>query len=238
MGKRRVSFYIDGFNFYYGFKRTCEVDRRWLQFYWLDIVKLCAAFLPPDQVLERVVYFTASPLDPQAASRQGAFLNANKFANPNTFEIVRGKYLKKVITCPACKYAITRPEEKKTDVNISIRMLEDCMKKLTDKVVLVSADSDLIPPLSAIRRNFPEIGISVYFPPANNSGDIRNLMSSLGKKVVFMSNNYSRFKNAIMPDTITVQGSTAHIPAEWKAKQKSGANAEKSLQQGQAPVTQ
>ena len=223
---KRVSFYIDGFNFYYGLKRMCVVDKRWLQFYWLDIVKLCGAFLPADQTLARVVYFTASPLDRDAASRQGAFLNANKFANPGIFEIVRGKYLKKEIVCPACGFSITRPEEKKTDVNISIRMIEDCMQGLTDKVVLVSADSDLIPPLASIRRMFPQIGISVYFPPANCSGDLQSLMTSWRKKAVFMKSNYYRFKNAIMPDSVTSNGSVARIPSAWKAKQQKGISAE------------
>lgn len=226
MKMKRVTFYVDGFNFYYGLKRMCKVDKRWAQFYWLDMVKFCSNFLPADQTLERVVYFTASPLDPGAASRQGAFLNANKFANPKTFEIVRGKYLKKEIICPSCGYSITRPEEKKTDVNISIRMLEDCMKELTDKVVLISADSDLIPPLAAIRRNFPNVGISVYFPPANNSGDVMHVMSAWRNKVVFLKNNYNRFKNAIMPDRIASSGSVAHIPDEWKEKQQAGASAE------------
>lgn len=100
------------------------------------------------------------------------------------------------------------------------------MKELTDKVVLISADSDLIPPLAAIRRNFPNVGISVYFPPANNSGDVMHVMSAWRNKVVFLKNNYNRFKNAIMPDRIASSGSVAHIPDEWKEKQQAGASAE------------
>ena len=222
---KRVTFYIDGFNFY-GLKRMCIADRRWMQFYWIDVVSLCKSFLQAEQTLERVVYFTASPLDPGSVSRQGAFLNANKFRNPGTFEIVRGKYLTKEIVCPSCNFSITRPEEKKTDVNISIRMLEDCMRKRTDKVVLVSADSDLIPPLTAIRRLFPDIGIGVYFPPANCSGDIMNIMTSWQKKVVFLKKNYRRFKTAIMPDIVSVDSNSASIPAKWKTKQQEGKNAE------------
>lgn len=223
---KRVTFYIDGFNFYYGLKRMCIADRRWMQFYWIDVVSLCKSFLQAEQTLERVVYFTASPLDPGSVSRQGAFLNANKFRNPGTFEIVRGKYLTKEIVCPSCNFSITRPEEKKTDVNISIRMLEDCMMKRTDKVVLVSADSDLIPPLTAIRRLFPDIGIGVYFPPANCSGDIMNIMTSWQKKVVFLKKNYRRFKTAIMPDVVSIDSNSASIPAKWKTKQQAGMNAE------------
>ena len=77
MDKKRVTFYVDGFNFYYGLKRKKQVDRSWQRFYWIDVVKLFEQFLGPDQELAKVIYFTASPLDPDKSSRQSAFLNAN-----------------------------------------------------------------------------------------------------------------------------------------------------------------
>ena len=40
MDKKRVTFYVDGFNFYYGLKRKKQVDRSWQRFYWIDVVKL------------------------------------------------------------------------------------------------------------------------------------------------------------------------------------------------------
>ncbi len=69
MDKRRVTFYVDGFNFYYGLKRKKQVDRSWQRFYWINVVKLFEQFLGPDQELAKVVYFTASPLDPDKSSR-------------------------------------------------------------------------------------------------------------------------------------------------------------------------
>ncbi|MCD8297542.1 MAG: NYN domain-containing protein [Prevotella sp.] len=84
--KKRVTFYIDGFNFYYGLRRTKQSEPIWKRYYWLDIVKFFESFLGKDQILEKVIYFTASPLNPQKSSRQSAFLNANKFLNGNRFE--------------------------------------------------------------------------------------------------------------------------------------------------------
>ena len=49
MDKKRVTFYVDGFNFYYGLKRKKQVDRSWQRFYWIDVVKLFEQFLGPDQ---------------------------------------------------------------------------------------------------------------------------------------------------------------------------------------------
>ena len=131
----RVTFYVDGFNFYYGLKHIKRIDKKWRRVYWIDIVKLFSQFLSPSQTLEKIVYFTASPLNQEKSNRQGAFLNANKLLNDSKFEVVRGKYLKKIIECPNCKYAISKPEEKKTDVNMAIRMIGDCMDNKTDIIV-------------------------------------------------------------------------------------------------------
>lgn len=85
---QRVTFYIDGFNFYYGLKRTKSIDPDWKAFYWIDFVKLFSQFLGKDQVLEKVIYFTASPLDPNKSSRQSALLNANRLLNPGNLRLL------------------------------------------------------------------------------------------------------------------------------------------------------
>ena len=36
--KNRVTFYIDGFNFYYGIRRARKSDPVWGNFYWIDMV--------------------------------------------------------------------------------------------------------------------------------------------------------------------------------------------------------
>ena len=213
---KRVTFYIDGFNFYFGLKRTKRQDPTWRQFYWIDMVKLCESFLGEGQSIEKVIYFTASPLSPQKNSRQSAFLNANKLINGDRFEIVRGKYLEKHIICPYCNGDISRPEEKKTDVNISIRMIEDCVTGSTDIVALVSADSDLVPPIELIQRLFPQMGIRVYFPPSNFSNDLKDNLIRHRSKPVLMIKNLRRFQSAIMPETVTKDGKTYTIPEKWK----------------------
>ncbi len=214
---RRVRFYIDGFNFYYGIKRSMAIDKRWGNAYWIDIVKLCKSFLGDNDIFDKVIYFTASPLDKNKSSRQSAFLNANKALNGDTFEIVRGKYMAKSIVCANCGYSISRPEEKKTDVNISVRMIADCMMKQIDKVVLVSADTDLIPPLELIKGSFPNIKIKVMFPPSNFSHDIFSTLTAWKSKVTLLEKNLLRFEASVMPDSI--EDGKYTIPTEWKNKQ-------------------
>lgn len=211
----RVTFYIDGFNFYFGLKRSKDSDAEWGKFYWIDMVKLCSGFLGDGQTLEKVIYFTASPLSSQKNSRQSAFLNANKLLNGEKFEIVRGQYLEKHLICPYCKADIIRPEEKRTDVNISVRMIADCISGVTDKIILVSADSDLVPPVEFIQRNYPKIGVKVYFPPSNYSCDLKDNMLHHRRRPVLMVRNVRKFQNAVMPSVVELNGKSYTIPQKW-----------------------
>lgn len=50
MDRKRVVFYIDGFNFYYGLKSSMQVDKKWGNAYWIDVVRLCEGFISPQFV--------------------------------------------------------------------------------------------------------------------------------------------------------------------------------------------
>lgn len=213
---KRVTFYVDGFNFYYGLRTEKRVNKEWKKAYWIDLVKLFEYFLGEDQTLEKVIYFTASPLNHDKSSRQSAFLNANKLINGDKFEVVRGKYLEKKITCPQCKYTITRPEEKKTDVNLSIRMIADCVKDKSDILVLVSGDSDFIPPVEFIQRNYQNKIVKVYFPPTVYSNDLALNMKCHRSKAILLKNNLPKFINSRMDDIVEEGEKKFTIPEKWK----------------------
>ena len=181
-------------------------------------MKFFEMFLGEDQELVKVVYFTASPLNIEKSSRQSSFLNANKLLNGERFEIVRGKYLEKKIVCPNCKYAIIRPEEKKTDVNISIRMIADCFQEKTDSLILVSGDSDLLPPIEFIQKNYPKKKIKVHFPPTIYSHNIEHNMKTHKSKVVLLEKSLNKFANCQMSDSVSANGKCYTIPSKWKAR--------------------
>lgn len=213
---KRVTFYVDGFNFYYGLRTEKRVNKEWKKAYWIDLVKLFEQFLGENQTLVKVIYFTASPLNTDKSSRQSAFLNANKLINGDKFEIVRGKYLEKKITCPQCKYTISRPEEKKTDVNLSIRMIADCVKDKSDILVLVSGDSDFIPPVEFIQKNYQNKTVKVYFPPTIFSYDLDLNMRNHRSKTILLKNNLPKFINSKMEDVVEIGEKKFTIPEKWK----------------------
>ena len=59
----KVIFFIDGFNFYHGLRKSRQLDSDWQKCYWIDFVELFGQFVGENQSLEKVYYFTAPPPD-------------------------------------------------------------------------------------------------------------------------------------------------------------------------------
>lgn len=208
---KRVTFYFDGFNFYNGLKTKATHDPSWKQFYWLDFVQFCNQFVNSDQKIAKVKYFTSPPLNSNKKSRQAALLSANQLINPDTFEVINGKYYTKNVSCKLCNQIFQQPEEKRTDVNISNHLLMDCFEDLTDKLVLISADTDLISTLTLIKTKFPEKQLKVYFPPLRTSSELLKAF----KPVVYLENNKSKFENSILDEVVSLSGQTYIRPENW-----------------------
>ena len=136
---KRVNIYVDGFNFYYGIK-----SKKWKKYYWLEIVKFFDQFIKPYQELLTVYYFTAVPKNSGKKDRQDLFFSANKL-NPR-FKLIFGKYLEKTIRLGGKTFKTY--EEKQTDVNIAVEMIRNVVFDKCDITILVSADSDLLPPIN------------------------------------------------------------------------------------------
>ena len=93
-------------------------------------------------------------------------------------------------------------------------MMGDCALNNFDILVLVCADSDLVPPLEFIKKHYPEKKIRIYFPPDNFSSALRDFMKANKGKVVRLEKSKVKFINSIMPDTIS-QGDTSYtIPPQ------------------------
>jgi len=212
---KKVIFYFDGFNFYYGLKSHTVSNNNWKDYYWMDFVKFCSQFIfeQDNQELQKVKYFTAPPKNVEKRGKQSALFKANQLINGDKFEIINGHYSDKYIECNAqCKQKFMVPEEKCTDVNLSLSMVNDCIENNVDTIVLITADSDQVSTIKYIKRKFPKIKIKVYFPPNRASNEIRHLMSS----VVFLENHEEKFKNAKMAGKVTDGNKTYTRPENWK----------------------
>lgn len=203
--KQRVIVYVDGFNFYYGLK-----EKKWKRYYWLDFSAFFESLLRPYQSLVEVKYFSAKSTNPIKSERQDLLFSANKL-NPK-FKLILGKYLKKDTVCKNCGSDIHSFEEKETDVRIATNIIADAYNNRCDVSILVSADSDLIPPIELLREIKPLQKVIVFFPPkrfSNNLKIIANATKNLdGAKIMF--------ENAMLPDEITLpSGYIIKRPDKW-----------------------
>lgn len=207
----RVNFYFDGFNFYNGLKERTINHPEWKNYYWIDFVKFCNQFIPAGELIE-VKYFTATPSDDGQRSRQSALLKANEMLNPDKFITIKGNYQSKSITCKKCNKIFNHPEEKRTDVNIAVNMMLDCFHDKADTFILISADSDQVPTLQAMKQNFPSKSIKVYFPPNRKSADLLSIIN----QVVYLENNEDKFMKSVMPGEVIVGEKRYTRPLKWK----------------------
>lgn len=204
MGTERVITYIDGFNLYYGLR-----DARLHSSRWLDLHGLSQEILKANQRLYLVRYFTTRVRrDPQTARRQATYIDA-LLAQGNV-KIDYGHFLSKRVTCRQCRQNWEQNEEKKTDVNIAVRLLEDAYDDLFDVALVISGDSDLAPPIESVRRRFLKKRVVVAFPPKRQSQELRRVADAA------IAISPRTIRNSRLADpVITSRGVALNAPKGW-----------------------
>lgn len=224
MNNRAIA-YVDGFNLYYGMKQAGFMDLA-----WLNLGTLSRSLLQPGCNLLSVKYCTArirgpGPDDsPERAEvirgrrdRQAVYLSAlETLPEVTRFE---GHYLSKplhcffcrrLLECRCCAKAQKRDEEKMTDVNIATELLTDAFDDSFDVALLISADSDLVPPIRTVRSRFPEKRIVVAFPPCRRSTELGKIAST------FRNIRRAALEKSQLPVEIVLpSGYRLRKPPEW-----------------------
>ena len=200
----RVIAYVDGFNLYYGLRA-----KRWKKYYWLNIQKLVQQFIRPHQTLVATKYFTTIIKYPNdRRQRQQVFLEALKTL-PD-LQIYYGHFLSDVITCRSCGHTYTTYHEKMTDVNIAVELMQDAFGDHFDVAFLLSADSDLVSPISAVQKSFPGKQVICIFPPKRSSYALKQVSDG----VLHIGRN--ELAKSIFPDRVLKDGVTLRRPPNWR----------------------
>ena len=156
----RSIIYIDGFNLYYGAIQGSPYK-------WLNLERYFRLLLPNDDI-QVIRYFTAKVMNKRSAVRQEIYLSA--LATLPLVDIILGQFKTKQIEgrCSSCPLPKPRYfsafEEKRTDVNIALWMLNDAHNNMCDRLILVTGDSDLVPAIAMVKQNYPAKKIIVYVP--------------------------------------------------------------------------
>jgi len=207
----RANVYVDGFNLYRGALKGTA-------FKWLNLETYFDRIRTHDTI-QQVHYFTAvvaSGVEKQ--NRQKIYLQA--LAALPRVNVVEGNYKKKTVVCTVrdCHHhnrLFSVPEEKRTDVNIALQMLDDAYRDLCDLFVLVSGDSDLVPAIKTIKLRFPQKKVFVYVPtpPEPNKRWAHEIRSSADKSSDLPS---AIFGHCQLPDPFPLgNGVILRRPSSW-----------------------
>jgi uncharacterized LabA/DUF88 family protein len=199
----RIIVYIDGFNLYFGMEELRIGGVK-----WLNLRKLVEKLLKPNQELISINYYTSRVINnPNKEKRQAIYLDALKTQNIN---IVYGQYKDNTIWCKKCNHNWNVSKEKQTDVNIATDMMIGAFQDLYDTAFLITGDSDLVPPVSAIHSNFPSKRVFIAFPPNRHNTSLKNVAK--GSMMIGKNN----IKTSQFPDTvITDKGFSLIKPGLW-----------------------
>lgn len=233
MPTTKTAVYIDGYNLYYGRLRGTPYK-------WLDIVQLFQSLLAQrdqNESLERVHFFTAHALATFATNSaasveaQSAYHRALKARHGDVVEMTYGKhsYDKSGALLPAFvpgqpydrtkRTRVWKLEEKKTDVNLALRMYRDAVNGLYDRIILVSNDSDAEPALELIQADFPHIMIGVVLPirPSQPGEEIhRRRSGSLTKYANWVAEiSDVQLEEAQLPARVPTGKKAILKPAHW-----------------------
>lgn len=208
--EQRTIVYIDGHNLYYGLRSTYGT-----RYKWLDVQALSESLLQPGMLLTAVKYFTAIVQDTThvkqvgARQRQELYLKALQ-THCDKLEIHYGRFMSKSQKCGKCGEQYVSFEEKKTDVNIACRILNDAHLDHYDCCYVVSGDSDLVPPLEIVKRNHPGKRIIVACPPQRKSIELCESADGW-----FTISRQKLLNNQLPEKIITSRGGELLRPAEW-----------------------
>lgn len=187
----RVIVYIDGFNLYFGMREAGLDNCR-----WLNLEKMVSKLLQPNQILKEIKYFTSRVSNnPDKQKRQSTYIDA---LESTKIKILYGNYQDGSEECRRCGHIWRTAKEKMTDVNIATSMIVDAFNDLFDMALLISGDSDLVPPIKAVHTNFNKKRVVIAFPPKRHNASMALVAKGsliIGKKTLIDSQFDSEIKS-------------------------------------------
>jgi uncharacterized LabA/DUF88 family protein len=155
-----------------------------------------------------VKYFTSRVTNnPDKQKRQTTFIEA---LETTKVKIYYGMFQDNTIECRRCGNLWREANEKMTDVNIATQLLVDAYQNSYDTAILVSGDSDLVPPIRAIHQLFPEKRVTVFFPPKR----LNNSVADVAKGSLIIGRN--KLLDAQFPNEVTkADGYVLKRPKLW-----------------------
>lgn len=206
----RTIIYIDGFNFYYRAVKNTPYK-------WLDFKSLFQKLLITKNKVIQIKYFRArvsGKYNPQKPIKQQTFLRALKTFIPE-IEIYYGHFLTHEVYAPLAKptenrraVKIIKTEEKGSDVNIAVHLLNDAWLNNYDCAIIVSNDSDLAESMKLVKKYPPNKILGLIMPGKGHPSKVLMKHSDFVKRIRTGILQLSQLPNPIPKTNI-------YKPTDW-----------------------
>lgn len=154
----RTACYIDGFNLYHAVDRLGDHALK-----WTNLASLARSYTKEGDELVRTVFFTA--FNTWNVVKRQRHVNYVRALEAYGVEVIRSRFDKVDKHCHEQNRYCAMREEKQTDVALGIAMLSDCYERGIERVILMTADSDQVPAVKAVKARFPETVVFMVAPP-------------------------------------------------------------------------
>ncbi len=160
----RTAIYVDGFNLYYrALKGT--------PYKWVDLLALSQQLIQPKNQITAIKYFTArvkpNKKRPDQHVHQDAYLQAS-LAHIPCLQVIEGTFLASITKMPLAypspggpKFVeVLKSEEKGSDVNLAVHLVNDACESTFDVALVISNDSDLAEAIRIARQKGKAVGVA------------------------------------------------------------------------------
>lgn len=216
---KKVAFLVDGFNLYHAIDKNFGDSK----YKWLNLRKLAENLVDDEDIVDRVFYFTAYVTwDKTKVERHKKYVRA---LSANKIEIILGKFkeVKKTIRLDRMEInpdlsEFNLPnelnyktyEEKKTDVNIALKIVELALTNKYNKIYIVSGDSDFVPAIKFVKqrnKNIKFINILPFNAKGRDLGNVCHLQVRITK---------DDLEKSLFDQEIKIGEETIVRPDNWK----------------------
>jgi uncharacterized LabA/DUF88 family protein len=209
----RTAVYVDGFNLYYAALKGND------EFKWLDLDRLANALLHSHNTVVSIRYYTArvsaTPADPDLPTRQDTYIRALQAHIPH-ITCQFGQFKVETKTCKLVQplggqqfAEVWVREEKGSDVNLAVNLLNDAWADRFDVALVISNDSDLAEALHLARAQGKTVGVASV---ANRPTRELNLNCDFFKHI-----RPHHLRNSQLPDPVIAgRGRQIRKPDAWR----------------------
>lgn len=215
----KIAFFVDGFNLYHAIDKNFKANK----YKWLNLRLLAENIKKPEEKIKNILYFSAycswnkekkdkHKLYVRALSSvgvrliKGSFCNVEKSFTKTKNEVVSSD---KIFDELPNNLVFKTYEEKKTDVNIAVSLIEEAISENYDVFYILSADSDFAPALKYIKKHHRKIKLVSVLPPKSSGYKIKQVCDNQ----IYLTEDL--LKKSLFNNEIKIGESILEKPLNW-----------------------